>query len=294
MENTVPPTTTTTNTKLAVVIYLRNNEDYLDFINTFFPQFEKSHPNIQISYYAYENNSKDNTRTKMSEFMSNRPGIFMYDDDEPAAKQYMSGVSPQRIQRMVRIRNKFLDHIRDQLTSSDYVLFVDTDVMFSEEDIEALLQTARANPDIAMLTCNTKALYHVTPQMRQQQNIPENMPLCNLLHYYDTYAFIDSTDVSHYPACCFPECRNLKCADAEKMHTQTNSAVPEILNVRSAWGGCVLIDATIFKDPHIRWGTIAFKDIAVCEHVYFCDAIRLRTNRRIVILTKVSPMCLVE
>jgi hypothetical protein len=276
--------------KLAVVIFLRDNEEYIDFLNTFFSKYEKSHPNIEISYYAYENNSKDGTRSKMSEFMADRKGVFLYDDDEPVSAHNMIGVSPTRLQRMVRVRNKFLNHIRAELLRANYVFFLDTDIILSDDDLDTLLQTASTYTDIAMLTCNTKSLYPVTSEMRAKGDIPAGRELMTLEHYYDTYAFVNTDNVSYYPMCCFPECRDLLCMNNEKKLAK----VPEILDVRSAWGGCVLVDAQIFNDKEIRWETISYEKIAICEHVYFCDAIRLRTGRRVVVLTKVSPFCIMN
>lgn len=258
--------------QIAVMLWYRNNESYIrDFMKPFFSRVEKLYPNVAFKYYIMENDSTDNTRKELQEFMATRDGVLIAEDMDLS---YINiGTSYERIHRMALVRNHLLERVRKYLADCQWVLFLDSDVYIDEITIKQLLDKDPREHNICMLACNGVTVD--IPSKETEHDVP-----VTFLHYYDTFAFVDKQDCLHHPYCASSQCISVKC----------NSEVPNRIDfsgnveVRAAWGGCVLIDASAFAHPNVMWKTLGLsKSNALCEHVYLCDSISLCTGKKIVI-----------
>lgn len=115
-------------------------------------------------------------------------------------------------------------------------------------------------------------------------DIPDDK-IFGVKHYYDTFAFVDEFNHNYWPHCIFQACG--QCQKTRPKHIDTASLIPtsqDIVDVRSAFGGFAIIDTAILNDNQVRWKTLdLFGKYSVCEHVAFCDAIKSRHNKRIVV-----------
>lgn len=259
---------------IAVLLWYRNNESYIkNYVNGFFSRVEKLYSDVTFKYYIMENDSTDNTRHELEQFMKDRQGLLITTDLN--CSNETTGISYTRIQRMAMVRRYLLDKVRDHLIECDWVFCLDSDVYADELNIKHMMDTKPRKNNIGMVTTNS-VIVHCPPE----QTLSIDNPPLTLLHYYDTFAFVAKDDSWHYPHCASSQCISDRCRSAVPMRIDFSKDV----EVRSAWGGCVLIDASVFKDPRVTWRTLGNVGVnATCEHVYFCDSIFLCTCTKIIV-----------
>lgn len=250
-------------TSIAVILYLRNTAKYLqDFLIPKLIKFERLY-DCTFFYYIFENDSTDGTISILNDFMKNRKGLFI--TKKLNLNTILHGSHILRIQRMVYIRNILLDIIRDKLIKHEWSLFIDADIYFDNNVLIKLMSKKPRLHNIGMLTCNTIEYGN---------------------HYYDTFAYVSIEDNFYYPNCNSKNCKNPICKYKQSKNSNAqciDAGNPYPLDVRSAWGGLVMIHASIFRYPNIRWKTMNIGDQSICEHVYLCDMIHGITNNRIVV-----------
>ena len=284
-------------TTIATVIFLKDNEWYLQFLLPILAQIEVDYPDIHLTYYIYENDSSDQTPVLLKEFMAGRQGKLMTETGAPTAPEAASarGTTQERIRNFVSFRNAFLDKIREDVCEADWVWFIDSNIFFDKTIITDMLEAAGDvySERIGMLTCRTTETVLIEKYLAlggDPSKIPEGCEFgLSVNHYYDTYAYIDKDSRSFYPKCNFADCAN--CAEAEAEGAGGAKATDAaIMDVNSAWGGCVLIKGEIIKSPAVRWDTVIMPNgNALCEHVLFCDRIRSSSGQRIVVLNNIQP-----
>lgn len=285
--------------KIALVLYAKNNAEYLqDFLfSVLLKTLESQLPGYAFHYYFYENDSTDGTLEFMREFGANKNNITIMAEQSPdlgiPISEAKTGRDFGRIARIAAIRNRFLDKYRTELSGEyQYVWFLDTNIFICAEDIAAMLKIIEENRDVAMVTCNTLETIENTDILAEKYGAPPPsvIPFITTNHYYDTFAFVSMDDRSFYPNCTSRECKYSHCRAQPNIIPPRSKSTAPLLDVRSAWGGTVLLDATILKHEAVRWKTFAWSDsLAPCEHIYFCDMVRAFSGRRIVLAPKIVP-----
>ena len=219
----------------------------------------------------------------INNFMKHRKGIFI--TKKLNLNTISNGSHISRIQRMVYVRNLLLDAIRHELIKHDWCLFIDADIYFENSVLIKLLSKKPRLHNVGMLTCNTTEVHKVNDTYDSDD------------HYYDTFACVSNEDIFNYPNCISADCKHPTCKYKQSHYphlTCINKTNPIPLDVRSAWGGCVLIHASIFRYPNVRWKTMNLGDQAICEHIYLCDMIHGITSNRIVICGDITCYWVVE
>lgn len=263
-------------TSIGVIMLLRNNATYIRkyLLTGVFDRLQQLYPSCDFVYYMCENDSADETPELLPKVVKGRKAhIFSEHIDHPydeTPKDYQY----DRIARMSLIRNHFMQKIKQTPTFHEHqwILFIDSDIFFDEMVLDTLFRHCPKKNNIGVLTCKTLELYE------------EDGSIYSANHYYDTFAFIDAHDHLSYPRCVMTNCEMCKNTRVPNTQVIDPNDTPAVVDVRSAWAGFVLIDASVFVNPVVRWRTVRMKDeISTCEHIYLCDMITAVTGKRIVL-----------
>ena len=274
-------------TSMGVCVIARNNESYLrSYLLPTLHRMEQLYPSVTFAYYFYENDSEDGTVAAIKEFKEKREERVVLKSEKLGLNDIGYGTCESRMQRMVFVRNRMLNHVRDHLTSKHtWCLFIDTDIYFDEMTLQAMFECAPARNNIVMMTCNTTELADNTGL---DDDVPSDVSFVTQNHYYDTFAFIDENDKMYYPNCISGGCTRTACQNARANASRMLEDVA-VRDVRSAWGGFVLISASVFAHTSVCWKSLIIKpNMSLCEHIHLCDVIRTVTGKRIISLTQVQ------
>jgi len=272
--------------KIAVLGMYRNDEKYMEFLTSIMEKFEKKY-DVEFSYFFIENNSTDNTRDILKEFMKDRKGRLLLWNLKKDYQNIGDGRNYDRIKSLAKIRSKLVDMCMP--FSTDWCLFIDSNIFFPDDILENIFTPSRdpTKQNIGMMTMFTQQL--MIPEIHKM--IISDKPIF-VNHYYDTYPFVDMDDRSHYPNCAFEKCG--LCVHGPKGINRTLiSSDASVVDVKSAFGGFVFIKPDILNDKRIRWDTVSYeitKDESLCEHVLFCDRLRTITGKRIVVLQDIDKL----
>lgn len=272
---------------IGVVLMLRNNEKWIRkyLLTGVFDRVQKLYPTCEFVYYVCENDSTDDTPNLIHTFMEGRKGhIFTGHIDHPfdeSATEWRY----ERIGRLAFIRNHFMAKIKTTETFQDHqwMLFIDSDLYFDELVLKTLFAHQPSKHNIGVLTCKSLEMY----------NTKEIEEVYTAKHYYDTFAFVDINDHLSYPVCVMHDCE--MCTKDRHPKTTLITDEDKLVDVRSAWAGFALVDATVFQHDGVKWRTIRMKnELSTCEHIYFCDMITAITGKRIVVCTDAECYLLIN
>ena len=264
-------------TSIGIVMLLKNNEEYVRryLLSGVFDRLFKLYPTCDFVLYFGENDSTDSTVELLEKVLANKKGYLFSEHLELPYKKTADDHSFDRISRIAYVRNHFMNKVKETPTFKDHqwVLFMDTDIYFDELALHSMMKHAPRPNNIAMMTCKSINIINDT-----------NNELYTDKHYYDTFAFVDTNNTMFYPDCIFPECE--KCKPDPRAPTFGDAP---LLDVRSAWGGFVLVHKNALDNPGVKWLPMQFTaGASLCEHVHFCDALRAVTNERIVLCLDVE------
>lgn len=225
---------------------------------------------VSFSYFFYENDSKDNTPQLIREFLKNRNGKLLKEDNKyvdlvgetqrPIFDENIKNlppITPQRIRKMVNLRNDLLKSI--QPIQSDWTLLIDSNIFFDTLSLNDMFSCLPSKNNIGMITPYSKIM--------------------NTTHYFDTFAFTDNNGNNSWPYCVFDVCDSCNL----KTYNTKNNQNTEI-DVLSAFGGFSLIKTEFLNDPLIKWSTVNITPyFSLCEHVLFCQFLKSKFNIRIIV-----------
>ena len=243
---------------ISVFSLFRNNESYLPY---YFKKMEKFEQKYDMYYYFYENDSTDNTKELLKEFMKNRKGNLVLETLKNKLttneKTMSNGISMNRGSKMAYIRNLNKKSAKDNNTN--YSIVIDSEVYFNSNIIDKMIKSINKNNKIAMITP-----FNICYETYSYQKHP--------IHYYDSLAFITNDNLSHKQTantCLFDIC--YKCINHRKIYNVNINknkllSVKKNIKVNSAFGGFVLLKSDIFNK--VKWGN------TICEHHYFCEMVR--------------------
>lgn len=225
--------------KISIMSLFRDSEKY---ISRFFDNLETImfNTNAEFEFFFYENDSKDNTRNIIKNWMNNKEGIFIYEDIN--TPKFSSVSSIDRFKLMTYYRNKLLFECKPIL--SDYTLILDSDVILDIDIINKYMDYM--DNDVAMLTSNTI------------QNINCKMTNNGKPSYYDSIILYDSAG-NH----CMTWASNPFYRKSDRDLWDNNLPV----EVNRAFAGAAFIKSKILN--LVCWDTRG--DV---EHIIFCDMIR--------------------
>lgn len=276
-------------TKLKVINVLgmyRNNATYFDFLFKRFEEWEHAYE-VEFRYFFMENNSTDDTREKILEFVKHRKGskaiLFK------SKKDYVNiddGRNFNRINTLAKLRNKLLDAITP-LPEDEWCIFVDSNLYFRYDILPEVFRQPIVDRDqVGMMCVYTQQL--LLPEIHLKN---ETEPVL-MQHFYDTYSFVDNQNRSFYPLCAFEKCSICTNYQTDKTHARVPKDQP-VVEVNSCFGGFVFIRSELLNNKAIRWDTILYDmvgDKSLCEHYLFCDRLRNTGGKKIVMLQDVEHL----
>lgn len=224
--------------KILISTLVRNNEKWIPVFYNMVESLQKRHKDTHFHVHVYENDSIDSTKTLLrGNFTSQNFGD--------------SFGSHTRTKRLAKYRNDIKNHIKD-LDSYDYVLMIDSNIIFGTNAFDVLFDTLQSNTDIAM----------ATPHSLVGTSVP-----CEF--YYDTFAMglgqFDSVIECRYDGAKHDRHCHRICDEFPKYRISESP----IIEVEKCFGGFVLIRTNAYKHSH--WGINKAED---CEHWQFCADVR--------------------
>jgi hypothetical protein len=224
--------------KISVIGLWRDSEKY---ISQSLENIESlaSIPDTSFDFYFYENDSKDDTRNILKNWLSDKDGeLFSENLNSP---KFGSVTDIERLVFLSHYRNKLLPMI--QKTNSEFTLMIDTDVLFNKDDFLELLTNIKSIDKCVMTVSNIR-----------QSEISDLMFKETSDAFYDVFAFRDSLNNN---GLYFTNCPLILNEDREKWYNQ------EPVRIMSGFSGFSLIKTEVLKK--CRWSTTQHS-----EHVNFC------------------------
>ena len=246
---------------ISVFSIFKNNENYLPYFFQMMELFEKKY---DMYYYFFENDSTDRTKELLENFMKNKKGKFV----SKSLKQSLDsdvfnsdkGVDEKRGKKMAYIRN--INKNMCSENNTHYTIVIDSEVYFHDNIIEKMIESVEYK-QIGMVTPYNVDYSAFNPE--DSNSIP---------HYYDCLALITDKGISYKDnmnTCMFKGClrckeyRNENNIKIDEERDTINIKNSEFINVKSAFGGFVLLKSNIFNN--VEWGP------TICEHHHFCNKI---------------------
>lgn len=281
---------------ISIICLIKDNEPWLQYFCKQFALVEQMY-DVQFEYYFFENDSKDKSKELIQAFLQgadtrikkNRKGC-LHTDTLP---DYIDrGVNFARINRLATLRNQLLRLVTPLTT--DWSLLLDSNIYFDVETLGKLFECQPKTNNIGMVTPYAHEVVSGAILKKfnrvQCKDIPDTS-IFGRKHYYDTFAFVDEFGHNFWPKCNFEQCQ--QCTEQRtEQRTEQKETIPKdrhIVDVRSAYGGFAIIETEILNDVEVRWKTVdLFGKYALCEHIAFCEAIRTRFKKRVVIDQRVD------
>lgn len=267
----------------------RNNEDYIkNFFIKITNDMEQMY-DVEINYYIIENDSRDNTRKLLQDYMKTKSSkskllLFNLEND---FRNIGDGKNYERLYSLAKIRNKLVDNITP--LDSDWCLFLDSNIYFRKEILSQMF--AKSDESIGMMVPYTQQLF--IPEIHGKY-MKMNITKPTLFkHFYDTFSFFDVNNKTFWPYCAFDKCAYCKNQRIDCNYRRTIPASDDVVDVGGCFGGFSLIRTSIINDSRIRWNTVSHeikKDESLCEHFLFCFLLRTISNKRIVMLQNVDEI----
>jgi GT2 family glycosyltransferase len=270
---------------VSVLCLVKNNEKWLKYALPRFKQMEGMY-SVRFEYYFFENDSKDQTHSLIDQFLKDGRIGRLFTDSLPA--YINTGVNYDRVNRLASLRNRLADAVAPLKT--DWTIMLDTDIYFEPATLQKLFACKPAANNIGMVTPYAHEIVTgaiLKAQKKVNVDVPDDK-VYGVNHYYDTFAFVDELDHNFWPNCNFAACK--QCKQVRKANpAMLIPADQELVDVRSAFGGFAIVESAILNDTNVRWKTLdLFGKFSVCEHVAFCDALRKKYNKRIVVDQRVN------
>ncbi|GAX85140.1 hypothetical protein CEUSTIGMA_g12559.t1 [Chlamydomonas eustigma] len=236
-------------TQIIVVALLRNNEEYLRFL---------------------ENNSSDNTRTLLNDFADKNPRAQnLYLDLEDYKN---TGTNFERTDRLAFLRNKAMQFALKAVVQKDaWMLLIDSDIYFELDVLGKLLAKRPRELNIGLLSAFSLEGVRTDNQIRTAG------------HYYDTFAFVGLDGRNHRPRCVFSDCRLCGIGKLDR-----SNDIIDVRSCYNGFA-LLDADLMVTYFDRVKWDTIDIEGIrSLCEHVLFCDRLRTATGARVCVATDVD------
>lgn len=126
--------------KILICSIFRNSEKNLDHFYKYLARAVQKTPDVEFFFSAYENDSTDNTATKLHsmDWKSLFGSRYHIQTEEVGTKYYRSSTESDRVRNLANARNKAL-FAKDFYLQVDYVLQVESDVSYKPSVIRNLV-----------------------------------------------------------------------------------------------------------------------------------------------------------
>lgn len=229
--------------KILVTTLVRNNEQWLPIFYSEIEKLKKEFENkIEFSVFVYENDSTDSTKSLL------KGDFFRYNYGHP-------NDMVSRTHRLSFYRNSA--KVLSLNKKYDFVLMVDSNVLFSPDALKSLLDTMDTREDVAM-ACSHGLV---------QTSLP-----CHF--FYDTFATITPDgqkcgQFTNVVECTYPGPYHDRHCHRARGSAPLYDAGSELVELNSCFGGFVLIRNEVYMK--CDWGITNPDD---CEHWEFCSQVR--------------------
>lgn len=224
--------------KLSVLGIWRDSESYIyDTLQS----LENLQEKYDVDYYFYENDSQDNTKHILADWLSKKKGKLVSESLDK--RKYGSVIDIERFKLLANYRNKIKQILLDN-TQSSITLLLDTDISFNNQDISYLVNAL--SEDVAMSVANTR------------QDIPDLMLQESDDSFYDVLPIRDTYNNS---GLYFTDCPLLLNSDRKLWKNNEN------VIVNAAFSGVSIIKTRVLS--HSFWSTTGYS-----EHINFCTDVR--------------------
>jgi hypothetical protein len=229
--------------KILITTLVRNNEQWLPIFYSEVDKLKEEFKNkIEFTIFIYENDSIDSTKSLL------KGDFFSHNYGHP-------GDMVSRTRRLAFYRN----NLKELSSSSEYdfVLMVDSNILFSPSALQSLLGTLDTREDVAM-ACSHGLV---------QTSLP-----CHF--FYDTFATITPDgqkcgQFTNVVECAYPgPYHDRHCHHAHGSPPLYGGATG-LVELNSCFGGFVLIRNEVYMK--CEWGITNPSD---CEHWEFCSQVR--------------------
>ena len=241
--------------KITVFSLWRDSESYINEALERVKALEANNKDVEFEYYFYENDSEDNTKAILEDFLKDRQGKLV--SEKLNAMKFGSTIHSQRMKAMAKYRNKILYTARPM--DSDYCIIWDSDVEFEPDILNKFLKYK----DEGDMLC---------PNIRQ--NIPCLMGSGDDTTYYDSLSLVDKYGIQCMTWASNPFYDKMDRAKYEQ-------GLP--IEVTSAFGGFVLIKTEVLNKKEIEWYSRG-----ALEHWGLCARITDKLNGKIVFLPDIK------
>ena len=245
--------------KISLIAILRNAENYLkNFLLNALNDLEKLNPNIDFYYYFYENDSVDDTKILLSEFIKKRKGKLLCENNQIPV--FQRNIDRNRIENIAQCRNKLLE-LRP--FEGEWTILLDADIVFPP-NILTMFFTKNLPSDLVVLSVNGKD--HVKCTTHHD---------CN--HYYDILALIDNDSVCGFN---YSAIHNTQCCHLSLIEDRKKWFNNELVEVKSAFGGLSFYKTNILNLSNLIYKIetpltfIKTGEKIYCEHWDFLEKIR--------------------
>ena len=274
---------------ISIICLFRNNEEYLKYFIEKMTNMEKMY-NLTFFYYFLENNSKDNTRKILQDFIKNRKGkLILYN----LKKDYVDkNLNFDRTNTLAKLRNLLKNNITP--LKSKWSFMVDSKIYFNEPIIKEFFDMKPGTRNIGLMGPMTqehievKIVKMLNPNFKTNKRDDEYM---TFNHFYDTYALSRTDGKNYWPNCIFKSCDMCKKWTKCKIDIIDDTIV-DFIELGSTYGGFTLIDSNIYNDKNVKWETVSFSDkFSLCEHILFCKYLKsYYPDKLIGIATKIKDL----
>jgi len=213
-----------------------------------------------LDYYFYENDSIDNTKIILDNWLKDKDGKLL--SEKLNFPKYGSVPDTERLILLSFYRNKAKNLAN--ASDSEYTLLIDTDVFFTTEQMTILYDTI-IDTNAAMVVANTRA-----------KQVPDLMHGSSNDVFYDVFAFRDALNNN---GLYFTDCPLIMEQDRKLWFDNRP------VRINSGFSGFCLIKTSILKECF--WSTISHS-----EHVNFCYQVQKHGN--IFIVPSCKPSTNVE
>ena len=241
--------------KLDILLICKNNEFYFKYI---FPNLLSKLESLETSFYIYENNSSDKTPQILRKLEENNKNIKIFSE--------INNQKSNRYYNIIEARNRLVKlYLKKKFKLDTFVLWLDTNIIFSSQTIPNLINIALKTPHGMMFNAFTYYNY---------ENIESDK------YYYDilAYNYGKFFKTIHSPNLTFSKML------VESRQSNTN----KLLNVDTAFGGLTLMRTIIlqnftweFEKP-VRVMNPLISNQIICEHWSYCEKVKTLGNIYIV------------
>jgi len=233
---------------LAVLSLWRDSERYLTCSLNQFEAMEEElqERDIRVVYSFFENDSKDETPTKLLSWLKGRKGILQ--SERIDAPRWGSVSSLDRVRYQARYRNMALEPLNTYY-NFDYLLVADSDVYWDPELITGMIDRLDANPSWGMISPNTV------------QNVRDFVEDTERKSYFDSWSLKDLDDDQ-----CLTFAANPFLRSEDREAWDNNQPV----SCNSAFGSIAMVKAEALDcQDGVEWAVIDG-----VEHWEFCAGVR--------------------